>query len=85
MTRAKPAFWVSRRLRKTGPFSQVQRRPLQVELLDAAGKTLKREAGDLWMRRGEQRVCVGCQCRARNGSGQCHSDDPPEIHERQRT
>jgi hydrazine synthase alpha subunit-like protein len=34
--------------------------PLQVELLDAAGKTLKREAGFFWMRRGEQRGCVGC-------------------------
>ena len=33
---------------------------LQIELLDSAGKTLKREAGFFWMRRGEQRVCVGC-------------------------
>lgn len=35
-------------------------RPLQIELLDAAGKTLQREAGFFWMRRGEQRGCVGC-------------------------
>jgi hypothetical protein len=34
--------------------------PLQIELLDGAGKTLKREAGFFWMRRGEQRACVGC-------------------------
>lgn len=34
--------------------------PLQIELLDAAGKTLQREAGFFWMRRGEQRGCVGC-------------------------
>ena len=34
--------------------------PLQIELVDAAGKTLKREAGFFWMRRGEQRGCVGC-------------------------
>lgn len=34
--------------------------PLQIELLDAAGKTLKREAGFFYMRRGEQRGCVGC-------------------------
>lgn len=34
--------------------------PLQIELLDRAGKTLKREQGWWWMRRGEQRVCVGC-------------------------
>jgi len=33
---------------------------LQIELLDGSGKTLKREAGYFWMRRGEQRVCVGC-------------------------
>ncbi len=33
---------------------------LQIELLDATGKTLKREAGYFWMRRGEQRGCVGC-------------------------
>lgn len=34
--------------------------PLQIELLGASGKTLKREAGFFWMRRGEQRACVGC-------------------------
>ena len=34
--------------------------PLQIELLDSAGKTLKREAGFFWIRRGEQRACVGC-------------------------
>jgi Hydrazine synthase alpha subunit middle domain len=34
--------------------------PLQIELLDAAGKTLRRESGFFWMRRGEQRGCVGC-------------------------
>jgi hypothetical protein len=34
--------------------------PLQFELLDGNGKTLKREAGFFWARRGEQRVCVGC-------------------------
>lgn len=42
-------------------FVQVpNEQPLQMELLDASGKTLKREAGFFWMRRGEQRVCVGC-------------------------
>ena len=34
--------------------------PIQIEMLDAAGKTLKRESGFFWMRRGEQRGCVGC-------------------------
>lgn len=42
-------------------FVQVpNEQPLQFELLDASGKTLQREAGYFWMRRGEQRVCVGC-------------------------
>jgi hypothetical protein len=34
--------------------------PLQIELLDTSGKTLKRETGFFWMHRGEQRGCVGC-------------------------
>ena len=34
--------------------------PLQMELLDHAGATLQREHGWFWMKRGEQRVCVGC-------------------------
>jgi hypothetical protein len=34
--------------------------PVQIELLDASGKTLKRESGWFWARRGEQRACVGC-------------------------
>jgi hypothetical protein len=34
--------------------------PLQFELLDHAGKVLQRENGWFWMRRGEQRACVGC-------------------------
>jgi len=34
--------------------------PLQIALLDGSGKTLKRQAGWFWMRRGEQRGCVGC-------------------------
>ena len=42
-------------------FVQVpSEQPLQFELLDSSGKTLKREAGFFWIRRGEQRVCVGC-------------------------
>jgi hypothetical protein len=42
-------------------FVQVpSEQPLQFELLDGFGKTVKREAGYVWMRRGEQRVCVGC-------------------------
>ena len=42
-------------------FVQVpSEQPLQFELLDASGKSMSHEAGYFWMRRGEQRVCVGC-------------------------
>lgn len=42
-------------------FVQVpSEQPLQIELLDTSGKTLHREAGFFWLRRGEQRECVGC-------------------------
>jgi hypothetical protein len=42
-------------------FVQVpSEQPVQFELLDAAGNSVKRETGYFWMRRGEQRVCVGC-------------------------
>jgi len=42
-------------------FVQVpSEQPIQFELVDAGGKTLQRESGYFWMRRGEQRVCVGC-------------------------
>ncbi|MGZ4787365.1 MAG: HzsA-related protein [Terriglobales bacterium] len=34
--------------------------PLQLELVDRAGRTVQREHGWFWMRRGEQRFCVGC-------------------------
>jgi hypothetical protein len=34
--------------------------PLQIELLDGSGKTLKRQQGWFWLRKGEQRICVGC-------------------------
>ncbi len=35
-------------------------RPLRFILLDAAGHPLGREHGWFWVRRGEQRICVGC-------------------------
>ena len=42
-------------------FVQVpSEQPIQFELVDAGGKTLQRENGYFWMRRGEQRICVGC-------------------------
>jgi hypothetical protein len=34
--------------------------PLQFELVDRSGTSLQREHGWFWLRRGEQRVCVGC-------------------------
>ena len=35
-------------------------RPLRFILLDAAGNTLRGEQGWFWVRKGEQRICVGC-------------------------
>lgn len=35
-------------------------RPIRFELLDENRKTVAAEKGWFWMRRGEQRVCVGC-------------------------
>ena len=35
-------------------------RPLRFILLDAAGQPLRAEHGWFWVRRGEQRICVGC-------------------------
>jgi hypothetical protein len=34
--------------------------PLRFILLDAEGRTLRQEQGWFWVRRGEQRICVGC-------------------------
>ena len=34
--------------------------PLRFVLLDAAGRTVRQEQGWFWVRRGEQRICVGC-------------------------
>lgn len=35
-------------------------RPLRFILLDAKGRTLRQEHGWFWIRKGEQRICVGC-------------------------
>jgi len=35
-------------------------RPLRIELRDRSGRVIEAEHGWFWMRRGEQRVCVGC-------------------------
>ena len=34
--------------------------PLRMELRDRSGRVIEAERGWFWMRRGEQRVCVGC-------------------------
>ena len=42
-------------------FVQVpSERPIRFELLDGNSKTVRAERAWFWMRRGEQRVCVGC-------------------------
>jgi len=35
-------------------------KPIRFVLLDAKGATLRQEHGWFWVRRGEQRICVGC-------------------------
>ena len=35
-------------------------KPLRIELLNAAGHTVRAERGWFWMRPSEQRICVGC-------------------------
>jgi len=35
-------------------------RPIRFALLDARGAVVRRERGWFWIRRGEQRICVGC-------------------------
>ena len=35
-------------------------RPLRFILLDAQGRRLRQEHGWFWIRRGEQRYCLGC-------------------------
>ncbi|HEY1241270.1 MAG TPA: hypothetical protein VGF16_11980 [Bryobacteraceae bacterium] len=50
-------------------------RPLQIELTDAAGKTVRREPGWFWMRPSEQRVCVGCH----TGPERAPENKVPEI------
>jgi hypothetical protein len=35
-------------------------RPIRFALLDAKGDVVRQEHGWFWIRRGEQRICVGC-------------------------
>ena len=35
-------------------------RPIRFALLDGKGAVLREEHGWFWIRRGEQRICVGC-------------------------
>ena len=50
-------------------------RPLQIELADAAGKTVQREPAWFWMRVSEQRICVGCH----TGPERAPENKVPEI------
>ncbi len=49
--------------------------PIKFELLDANGKTLKKEAGWFWTRRGEQRICVGCHA----GPERAPDNEVPQV------
>jgi hypothetical protein len=35
-------------------------KPIRFALLDATGSVVRQEHGWFWIRRGEQRICVGC-------------------------
>ncbi len=50
-------------------------RPLRMELTDAAGQTVRSERGWFWMRKGEQRICVGCH----TGPERAPENKVPEI------
>jgi len=50
-------------------------RPLRIELLNGAGKTVRAERGWFWMRPSEQRVCVGCHA----GPERSPENKTPEI------
>ena len=50
-------------------------RPLRIELVDAEGKIVRREAGWFWMRPSEQRICVGCH----TGPERAPENQAPEI------
>jgi Hydrazine synthase alpha subunit middle domain len=49
--------------------------PIKFELLDGNGKTLKKEAGWFWTRRGEQRICVGCHA----GPERAPDNEVPQV------
>jgi hypothetical protein len=50
-------------------------RPLRIELLNAAGGTIRSERGWFWMRPSEQRICVGCHA----GPEQSPENKVPEV------
>jgi Hydrazine synthase alpha subunit middle domain len=50
-------------------------RPLRFILLDEEGRTLRQEQGWFWVRRGEQRICVGCH----TGPERAPNNRVPEV------
>lgn len=50
-------------------------RPIRIELVDAAGKTVRAEHNWFWMRPAEQRICVGCH----TGPERAPENKVPEI------
>jgi hypothetical protein len=50
-------------------------RPLRIEVLNAAGRTVRAEHSWFWMRPSEQRICVGCH----TGPEQSPENKVPEI------
>ena len=50
-------------------------RPLRIELVNSAGRTVRAERGWFWMRPSEQRICVGCHA----GPERSPENKTPEI------
>ncbi|HEV2214543.1 MAG TPA: hypothetical protein VGR64_04575 [Terracidiphilus sp.] len=50
-------------------------RPIRFELLDGHGLVMRREHGWLWIRSGEQRICVGCHA----GPERSFANKVPEV------
>ena len=50
-------------------------RPIRIETVDAAGRTVQAERGWFWMRPSEQRICVGCH----TGPERAPENKVPEV------
>ena len=71
--RWRPVTWsrqAPRQSRSDGSFfvKAPADKPIRFSLLDEKGAVLRQEHGWFWIRRGEQRICVGCHTGPERGS-----------------